>query len=394
MMRFMKMINRFLSVSCLCIGMIACTQIKDTGNVKDKCDIIDLSLRQEENLIPLSEISDSVHYIPLETSDSCLIGSVDKLLRTDDGNFIVVDKEVASSVLLFDSEGNFLNRIGCRGQGQSEYVMIEDVAYRDGCIYVWDGIQKKVIKYLENGTFVETYLFDYTAYSMECVGEKLFAFCCDYTPNRSLYSDGQYPSLILFDAGTDEVTPYLYFDEKTNNTAYTSVLNNLYGGNLALPLNDTIYEVTGGGASAKYLLRYNKNYLSNKNAYIAKSQTEKMTADDTMKASIDEKFPQLISYFACDSLSLLFMRMGGFLYYGFYYPDSGIYKEASACGKYPVVNDVDGSFLFSPRCVDGNRVYCLIEPSALSTRSKLPVDVEIEDNPILAEIYMRYNDED
>lgn len=70
------------------------------------------------------------------------------------------------------------------------------------------------------------------------------------------------------------------------------------------------------------------------------------------------------------------------------------HKEASACGKYPVVNDVDGSFLFSPRCVDGNRVYCLIEPSALSTRSKLPVDVEIEDNPILAEIYMRYNDED
>lgn len=123
--------------------MIACTQIKDTGNVKDKCDIIDLSLRQEENLIRLSEISDSVHYIPLETSDSCLIGSVDKLLRTDDGNFIVVDKEVASSVLLFDPEGNFLNRIGCRGQGQSEYVMIEDVAYRDGCIYVWDGIQKK-----------------------------------------------------------------------------------------------------------------------------------------------------------------------------------------------------------------------------------------------------------
>ena len=386
---FMKSLSRLLLLLCLLGGMTACTQRKEKGVVKGTCEIIELPLRQEENRMLLSAIADSLHYIPLETSDSCLIGSIDKLLRTDEGHFIVVDKEVASSVFLFDSEGNFLNQIGSRGQSESEYVMIEDVAYRDGAVFIWDGIRKKVMKYLENGTFVESYKFDYTAYSFECIGENLFAFCCDYTPNRSLFTDGRYPNLILFDASTGEVTPGLYFDEKTNSVAYMSVLNNLYNGNLTLPLNDTIYTVNSGEALPKYLLKYDEEYLSNKNAYIAESQMEKITADDALKASADGKFPQLLSYFECDSLSLLFMRMGGYLYYGFYYPDSSVYKEASSAGKYPIINDLDGSFLFSPRCVDGNKVYSLIEPSALPDDNKLPVHVETEDNPVLVEIYMK-----
>lgn len=38
--------------------------------------------------------------------------------------------------------------------------------------------------------------------------------------------------------------------------------------------------------------------------------------------------------------------MNGFLYSGFYYPDTKEYKEASSLGKIPIENDIDKSFCF------------------------------------------------
>ena len=59
-------------------------------------------------------------------------------------------------------------------------------------------------------------------------------------------------------------------------------------------------------------------------------------------------------------------------------------------GKIPIEIDIDKSFLFSPRCVEGNKVYCVIGPSEIPENNNLPINVGIDDNPVLAEIYMKY----
>ena len=166
-----------------------------------------------------------------------MIGAIDKILRTDNSDIIVVDKDVASSIFVFNDEGRFKCRIGTRGLGMAEYIKIEDVTYGYGFIYVWDSVQKKVLKYSENGDFLDSYKFDYTAYSLCCINENLLSFCCDYTPNYSLYKDKKYPSVIYFNTAENEIAGYLYFNEDVNNLAYTSTLNNLYDKNLYLPLN-------------------------------------------------------------------------------------------------------------------------------------------------------------
>lgn len=58
----------------------------------------------------------------------------------------------------------------------AEYIKIEDVTYGYGFIYVWDSVQKKVLKYSENGDFLDSYKFDYTAYSLCCINENLLSF--------------------------------------------------------------------------------------------------------------------------------------------------------------------------------------------------------------------------
>lgn len=63
--------------------------------------------------------------------------------------------------------------------------------------------------------------------------------------------------------------------------------------------------------------KYDDKYLLYKNEYIERSYTERMTVNDAEEACNKGKFPQLITYFSCDSVHLLFMRMNGFLYSGF-----------------------------------------------------------------------------
>ena len=62
---------------------LACTSSQHLSAGSDVVGV-DLPLRQSEHVIKLSEVADSIRYVPLETTDSCLIGSMDKLLLTDE----------------------------------------------------------------------------------------------------------------------------------------------------------------------------------------------------------------------------------------------------------------------------------------------------------------------
>ena len=67
----------------LFFGITSCTSTSKEELKYGTIDVINLKLYQKENIIRLSEIADSIHYISLETLDSCLIGAIDKILRTD-----------------------------------------------------------------------------------------------------------------------------------------------------------------------------------------------------------------------------------------------------------------------------------------------------------------------
>lgn len=68
--------------------------------------------------ISLSELSDSIVVIPLETHPQALITSIKDILLLDD---YLILSTIDSRVLIFDHEGNFVQPLGTKGDGPGEY---------------------------------------------------------------------------------------------------------------------------------------------------------------------------------------------------------------------------------------------------------------------------------
>jgi len=110
-----------------------------------------------QNTIPslnTSQIIDNIKFIPLETNDYSMIGSVAKIIKYDD-KYIIMDKKMAKKLFVFDKEGKFLYNIGSIGKGPGEYSRLMDftVDEKEGCLYLIDD-RIKIIKTQMDGTLI------------------------------------------------------------------------------------------------------------------------------------------------------------------------------------------------------------------------------------------------
>lgn len=109
-------------------GLVAC-QPKPVASLSE-CPVVNIrSALQEEAPISMKEDVESIEYVPLETTDSCLISNLMNLQVTADYMFMYNGK--TEEVLQFNREGKFIRKIGCQGNGPGEYGMISDLAVDD-----------------------------------------------------------------------------------------------------------------------------------------------------------------------------------------------------------------------------------------------------------------------
>ncbi len=107
--------------SALLVGLcFSCTNQSDPAVSidEDGCIVLNLdeAMKHKSNL-KWSDMVTSIEYIPLETSDSCLLRSDIILDMTDD--YILID-DLGNTPALFDRRGKFLRRIGRIGRGPGE----------------------------------------------------------------------------------------------------------------------------------------------------------------------------------------------------------------------------------------------------------------------------------
>ena len=124
--------------------LVGCVGRKNTTSESQRIDtIIHLSdaISNIQNEILLSELADSVTYIPFETNDSCLFG--DYILLNYSSEYIF------NMNYCFHWDGTFKTRIGRRGQGPCEEPGgIYDALCKDGFFYTHG---QKLIEYDTNG---------------------------------------------------------------------------------------------------------------------------------------------------------------------------------------------------------------------------------------------------
>lgn len=95
---------------------------------------------------------DSIQTIALETTDESLITHIEKILLTSDKRLVILN---STGILLFDSNGNFLFRIGKIGRAPGEYQKIYDMCLDGKFLFAVD-YNNNVLKYsLDNGQFIQ-----------------------------------------------------------------------------------------------------------------------------------------------------------------------------------------------------------------------------------------------
>lgn len=99
----------------------ACTE----SSIKQGCELnLEVAMKTEKRIL-LSELSDSLECIFLETNDSSLLGDRAYLLSANRENLFIKSR---NAVYRFDHEGCFLNKIGQRGNAPEEYNSIHSVS--------------------------------------------------------------------------------------------------------------------------------------------------------------------------------------------------------------------------------------------------------------------------
>lgn len=130
-----------LSISLIALAFIACQSSEQKVQTRYEINIDSISKALPE--------LEQIRYIPLETTDSSLIGDVDKILYQDN-KFYILDK-VGKKILIFDQDGKNIQIIHQVGQGPGEYLEPCDMDIdKKGNIYVSDWGNQSIITY-KNG---------------------------------------------------------------------------------------------------------------------------------------------------------------------------------------------------------------------------------------------------
>jgi hypothetical protein len=106
----------------------------------------------EDRYFNLDSMIDSVHYVPLETLDECLLGSVDQIRILNDTIYLG-DFDNTKSIFVFSMSGKFLFKISKYGKGSDEYVYMNDFDIVDNKILIYDEKSYKFLFYNKDGSF-------------------------------------------------------------------------------------------------------------------------------------------------------------------------------------------------------------------------------------------------
>lgn len=130
--------------------------VKDNGQIY----VADLDNANHEEAFNYSSIFKNAKIIIPEFTDNSIIGYIDKI-HVFDNYILILDRNMfnMSQVLfVFDTQGNFIRRIGNIGKGPGEYTAISDFTVDDsGFVYILDTHKHNILKYdVNTGNYINT----------------------------------------------------------------------------------------------------------------------------------------------------------------------------------------------------------------------------------------------
>ena len=118
-----------------------------TNNIVDSDSIVHLAPPMRKGALNFDSIVDVVKFLPLSTSDTVLISSINSI-KSLDRVLYIADYE-RGRIFAFDCYGKYIGKIDARGDGPEQYKRIcgFDIDYKRKMLYILDGDLGKVHVY-------------------------------------------------------------------------------------------------------------------------------------------------------------------------------------------------------------------------------------------------------
>lgn len=184
--------------------------------------------------ILLTDITDSIHIIPLETTDNILLRGLSDIEMTDRG-FLIADY----TLLWFDFDGNFKGEIAKRGNGPGEIAYVGSFFEKDNTIYIATGGQ--INTYTYEGEHIDSFQFPYFPVTITMTGDEEFVGfppgIGNSSSQRMIFSDKEKIRKILRKPYSTEGP----FNNTIPKEGVFKISDNTYY--MKEILNDTIYQI-------------------------------------------------------------------------------------------------------------------------------------------------------
>jgi len=354
--------------------------------------------------IALSDLVETIEYIPLETNDNCLIGDVGSNEIIFSNNYILVHSKL---FYLFIRNGKFVTQIGNIGNGPGEYL---EYAARPFSI---DEENQRISISHSLGTEMKLMIYDFR-------GKYLNSVTVDKRLGAIFHAkfDKKYIMMNLNNVAKAGEPPFNYsifsddyklITEKIKNVDYTiqqtsggfvipkeeGFFHYLYNRMLHVKgsLNDTIYSITQN-------LSFLPKYIINTGRYAI---TKQILSDWVMFERVYQSRVFISSVFENDNYVLISYRYQNKNYYHLY--DKKRHDSMLSNSTTGIPNDYDGGMDFWPKIQNGNEFITwynayLFEDNVnrlkpkgsendVGKYKKMRKEIDLESNPVLVIIKMK-----
>ena len=190
----MKNLPFLLLVFCMSYLLNSCDGNKSGESASDGIKTISLpDAIGKERIVNLSEVAKSIQYIPLETSDSSLLGDISRPILEDGVFYVIISKGFnQNEYRMYHFDGRFKGKLGTIGRAKGELPQIEhfslsfDPVTRNPMIYSIN----KLVEYDKDGNFIkEVYApidegGNFRSFKLHKVGESYISMVSDMMANK------------------------------------------------------------------------------------------------------------------------------------------------------------------------------------------------------------------
>ena len=172
------------------IVLCACQHPKESVQLFDTGKIIRIDVEEiDEKMFIASALIDSCVYIPLETSDTTLIGKIRKIDAWKD-RFYIWD-QVGEAVYIYHTSGKLLCKIHHCGRGKGEYPRTTGFALdkTNGHVYIACDMLQSILEYDDNGNYIKSISCPFCMSDFVVLGKDSLIWYGGQSYNQSYFKD-------------------------------------------------------------------------------------------------------------------------------------------------------------------------------------------------------------